>query len=145
MDFNTYILKRIGCAKVIGLLIGLAVFLILPSLYPDASMWLRVGILLWYATFGVVIGMFGLFVKHPWLKFRMPFWFRGLFFGAWLNLVLAFLLHDQLTMLMAQLEGALAGFQSPFWIVAEGAVAGLLIDGIATAFAGEGLPQHHGS
>jgi hypothetical protein len=140
MDMNSYIIKRVGIAKALGLVVGLAGFLMIPSIWPSESMWLRVGLLMWYTTFGVVIGVFGLFDQHPWLKFRMPFWFRGLVFGAWLNLVLAFLMHDKLTVLMPQLEGVLGGFQSPFWIVPEGALLGLLIDGIATKFAGEGLP-----
>ena len=140
MDLNTYIIKRVGVAKIIGLVIGLAGFFMIPSIWPAEGMWLRVGILLWYTTFGAVIGVFGLFDYHPMLKFRMPFWFRGPVFGAWLNLVLAFMMHDKLMVLMPQLEGILAGFKSPFWIVAEGAVIGLLIDGVATTVAGEGIP-----
>jgi hypothetical protein len=140
MDMNSYILKRVGIAKAIGLVIGLAGFLMIPSIWPAEGMWLRVGILMWYTTFGAVIGVLGLFDYHPMLKFRMPFWFRGPVFGAWLNLVLAFMMHDKLVVLMPQLEGILAGFKSPFWIVAEGAVIGLLIDAVATTVAGEGIP-----
>jgi len=145
MDMNSYIIKRVGTAKMIGLVIGLAGFLMVPSIWPSESMWLRVGLLLWYTTFGAVIGIFGLIDEHPLFKFRMHFWFRGPVFGAWLNLVLAFLMHDKLMVLMPQLEGALGGFQSPFWIVPEGAVLGLLIDGIATRVAGEGLPTRERS
>ncbi len=143
MDMNSYILKRVGIAKMIGLIIGLAAFLIMPSIWPSESMWLRVGILMWYTTFGAMIGVLGLFDEH--LKFRMPFWFRGPVFGAWLNLVLAFLMHDKLALLMPQLEGVLGGFQSPFWIVPEGALLGLLIDGVATGFAGDGMPTRNDS
>lgn len=141
MEKNAYLIKRVGTAKILGLIIGLAGFLMMPSIWPDESMWLRVGILFWYGTFGAVIGVFGIFNEHPLLKFRMPFWFRGPLFGAWLNLVLAFLMHDKLVVLMPQLEGILAGFQSPFWIVPEGAVIGLLIDAVATKVAGEGFPS----
>ena len=106
MDMNSYILKRVGIAKMIGLIIGLAAFLIMPSIWPSESMWLRVGILMWYTTFGAMIGVLGLFDKHPLFKFRMPFWFRGPIFGAWLNLVLAFLMHDKLVVLMPQPDHA---------------------------------------
>jgi hypothetical protein len=145
MDMNSYILKRVGTAKTIGLVIGLAGFLMIPSVWPSESMWLRVGILMWYTTFGAMIGVLGLFDYHPLLKFRMPFWFRGPVFGAWLNLVLAFLMHDKLAVLIPQLGGILAGLKSPFWIVLEGAVLGLLIDLIATKVAGEGIPTRNRS
>jgi len=137
---NAYILKRVGTAKAIGLVIGLAGFLMIPSVWPSETMWLRIGILMWYTTFGAVIGVLGLFDDHPLLKFRMRFWFRGPVFGAWLNLVLAFLMHDKLAVLIPQVGGILAGLKSPFWIVLEGAVLGLLIDGITTRVAGEGWP-----
>ena len=140
MDMNTYIIKRVGTGKALGLLIGLAGFLMIPSIWPSENMWLRVGILMWYTTFGAIIGVFGLFNEHPMFKFRMPFWFRGPIFGAWFNLVLAFLMHDKLAVLIPQLGGAFAGLKSPFWIVLEGAILGLLIDGITTRVAGEGMP-----
>ena len=141
MDLNTYYLKRIGCAKMVGLIVGLIAFFMIPSLWPGESMWLRVGILLWYTTFGAVIGAFGIFDHHPLLKFRMTFWFRGLVFGAWMNLVITILMHDELSLLMQQLDGVFGSFQSPFWFVIEGAVLGVVIDGIATKYAGDGLPR----
>jgi len=49
-----------------------------------------------------MIGVLGLFGHHPLLKFRLPFWFRGLVFGAWFNLVLVFLMHDKLSVLSAR-------------------------------------------
>jgi len=98
MDLNTYYLKRIGCAKMVGLIVGLIGFFMIPSLWPGESMWLRAGILLWYTTFGAVIGVFGIFDYHPMLKFRMTFWFRGLVFGAWLNLVITILMYDKLSL-----------------------------------------------
>ena len=113
MDMNTYIIKRVGTAKMVGFLIGLIAFLMIPSIWPSESMWLRVGILLWYGTFGAFIGIIGLFNEHPMFKFRMPFWFRGPVFGAWLNLVLAFLMHDKLAVLIPQLGGTLGGIEKP--------------------------------
>ena len=137
---NSYFVKRIGTAKMVGMAFGLLGFFLIPYFWPGESMWLRVGILLWYTTLGAMIGIMGIFDRHPMLKFRMPFWFRGPVFGAWANLVLAFLMHDKLSVLMQQLEGAFSGITSPFWIVLEGAVLGLVIDAVTTKFAGEGLP-----
>lgn len=140
MDANSYIIKRVGIAKIIGATIGLVGFFMIPLMWPAEGLWLRIGILLWYATFGAVIGVMGIFDRHPELNCRLPFWIRGPLTGAWLNLVLAFMMHDKLVVLIPQLEGILAGFQSPFWIVPEGALVGLIIDAVATKIAGEGLP-----
>ena len=140
MDRNAYIVKRVGTAKLIGLVIGLVAFFMIPVIWPDQGLSLRIGILMWYTTFGAVIGVLGMFDEHPLLKFRLRFWFRGPVFGAWLNLVIAFLMYDKLAVLVPLIGGPLAGLKSPFWIVLEGAVVGLLIDAIATKFAGEGWP-----
>ena len=140
MDTNSYILKRIGSAKIIGLAIGLIAFFMMPSFWPEVGMKLRVGVLLWYTTVGAVIGMFGLIDRHPMFNCRMTYWFRGPVVGIWFNLVLAFLMYDKLSLLMQQLGGSFGGISSPFWIVPEGAVLGLIIDTIATKIAGEGMP-----
>lgn len=140
MEPYSYLLKRVGIAKAMGLAVGLLGFFMVPVVWPGESMWLRAGVLLWYTTFGALIGVFGLFDYHPLLRFRMPFWFRGLFFGAWFNFTLTVLMHDKFAVLLAEAGGVLANFDSPFWIVAEGSVVGLLIDGVTTYVAGEGLP-----
>ncbi len=141
MNLDSYFIKRIGTAKMIGMAFGLLGFFLIPYFWPGQSMWLRVGILLWYTTLGAMIGIMGIFDHHPMLKFRMPFWVRGPVFGAWFNLVLAFLMHDKLGVLMQQLGGVFSGISSPFWIVLEGAVLGLVIDAVATKTAGEGMPK----
>lgn len=138
MEMGSPFIKRAALAKLIGFCIGLIGFFIIPSLWPGESMWLRVGFLMWYTTFGAIIGVLGLVDYHPFLKFPMPFWVRGIVFGCWLNLVLVFLMHDKLTVLMQALPSPLGAFQSPFWIVLEGAVIGLLIDGVVTKCCGEG-------
>lgn len=140
MDTDSYIIKRVGTAKAIGLVVGLAAFFLVPRVWPDESIWLRVGLLTWYATFGAFIGVLGFFNENPLLKFKLPFWFRGIVFGAWLNLVLAFLMHDKLTVLVPMIGGVFSGLKSPFWIVLEGAIVGLVIDAVATKFGGEGFP-----
>jgi hypothetical protein len=141
MDPNTYLIKRIGTAKSLGFVVGLVAFFLVPVIWPGESLWLRFGVLMWYTTFGAMVGVLGLFDFHPMLKIRLSFWFRGLVFGAWFNFVLAVLMHDRFSVLLAEMGGVLAHFDNPFWIVAEGAVLGLLIDGITTLVAGEGLPS----
>ena len=138
MTNDVSLVRRVGMAKTVGLVIGVIAFVTIPRIWPEESEWFRWGLLLWYAMFGAVIGMFGLVDVHPVFKFRMPFWFRGILFGAWLNLVLVVLMHDKLIQLMATLPAPWSFFESPFWFVADGAIAGLLIDWIATRFGGEG-------
>jgi hypothetical protein len=123
-------------AKMIGLVIGVIGFFVIPRVWPGTDMWFRVGFLLWYTTFGALIGVFGMINYHPLLKISMPFWFRGIVFGAWFNLVAAFLAHEQIAAFLDGLE--VVSLESPFWFVLEGAVVGLVIDGIATWFGGEG-------
>jgi len=130
------LVKRVGIAKVTGIVTGLIGFFMIPRILPDADMWFRVGILLWYTTFGAMIGILGMINFHPLLKIGMPFWFRGIVFGAWFNLVAVFLAHNQIAAFLKALDtGAL---ESPFWFVLEGAIVGLLIDGVATRLGGEG-------
>lgn len=138
MGNNTDMIRRLGTAKVAGFLVGLLGFFLVPALWPDAGPWFRWGVLVWYGTFGVMIGLLGLFDRHPLLKFRMPFWFRGILFGAWFNLVFTLLTYEKLTALMAAHPDGFAGLHSPFWMVAEGAVVGLVIDAVATRVGGEG-------
>ena len=72
---NPSIMTRIAVGKGIGFLIGLGGFIFLPMLYPEAPSMLRWGILLWYTTFGAIIGVFGVVTWNPVLKMRMPWWF----------------------------------------------------------------------
>jgi len=136
MKSEPSLVKRVGIAKVIGLVIGIIGFFVIPQVWPGADMWFRVGFLAWYTTFGAMIGILGMINYHPLLKIAMPFWFRGIVFGAWFNLVATLLAHEKITAFLEGLE--VLSLQSPFWFVLEGAVVGLVIDGIATRFGGEG-------
>jgi hypothetical protein len=126
---------RVGIAKVIGLVIGLIGFFVIPRIWPGADIWFRLGFLAWYTTFGAMIGILGMITFHPLLKITMPFWFRGIVFGAWFNLVAALLAHEQIAAFLKALD---FGLESPFWFVLEGAILGLVIDAAATRFGGEG-------
>ncbi|MCA8930146.1 MAG: hypothetical protein KDC18_18965, partial [Alphaproteobacteria bacterium] len=81
MDRTAYdkpsILTRIAVGKGVGFLIGLAGFIVLPWLWPDADPLLRWGILLWYATLGAVVGVFGVLSYNPVLRLPMPWWVRA--------------------------------------------------------------------
>jgi hypothetical protein len=129
------ILTRIAVGKGLGLLIGLAGFVVLPMLWPDVDPLFRWGILLWYTTFGAVVGVFGVLSYNPVLMLPMPWWVRAPIIGGWMNFVLTFFAYDQM---QAAIIAMLGVTMSPFWFTLEGAVVGAIIGGIATRLGGEG-------
>jgi hypothetical protein len=131
-------MTRIAVGKMIGFVIGLAGFILLPHFLPDADWLIRWGILLWYTTVGAIIGMFGVVVYHPILKMPFPWWIRAPFLGGWMNFVLVFFAHDTMSTMMVTLFGDGGTLSSPFWFAAEGAIIGLIIGYFATRFGGEG-------
>ena len=132
------LMTRIAVGKGIGLLVGLVGFFLLPSFVPEAGALARWGILLWYITFGAIIGMTGVITWNPVLKIRMPWWLFAPLMGAWLNFVLTFFAYDLMAAAMASAFGEGGVLRSPFWFVAEGAIIGFLIGFAATRLGGEG-------
>jgi hypothetical protein len=132
------LVTRIAVGKMAGLAVGLAGFLLLPVLVPEAGWMIRWGVLLWYTTLGAIIGMFGVFTYHPVLKLAMPWWVRAPFLGAWMNFVLTFFAYDIMADMLVAMFGVDGFMSSPFWFVLEGALVGLLIGYLATRFGGEG-------
>lgn len=132
---------RLGVAKLIGILVGLAGFFTVPVLMPDAAPRLQWAVLLWYTTFGAVIGAFGVTPRHPAIIVPVPWWLRAPLVGAWLNFVLTLFAWDTLKSLLVSFferTGMEAGevLTSPWWFALEGAIIGLLIGFIATRFGG---------
>jgi len=132
------LITRIAISKIAGLGFGLLGFVLLPVIWPEASMLLRVGILFWYITLGAIIGIFGVLIEHPVIKLPLPWWARGPLLGAWMNLVLACFAYDDIQAVMIAMCGENSMLYSPFWIILEGAIIGLIIDYFATRFGGEG-------
>jgi hypothetical protein len=132
------LMTRIAIGKLIGFTVGLIGFTLLPFMLPDSGWLLRWGLLLWYTTVGACIGVFGVFTWHPILKLPMPWWFRAPLIGGWMNFVLTFFAYDELQQLIEYNFGTDGIISSPFWVVAEGMLVGLLIGYFATRFGGEG-------
>ncbi len=131
-------MTRIAIGKGVGLIFGLLGFVFIPMFVPDASTMFRWAILLWYTTFGAIIGVFGVFTYHPVLQLPMPWWFRAPIIGAWLNFVLTLFIYDTLQAFMTSIFGENGMLASPFWFVFEGALGGLVIGYLCTRFGGEG-------
>ncbi len=132
------LVTRIAIGKGVGFAFGLIGFLSLPYIAPEAGLMIRWGILLWYTTLGALIGVFGVFTRHPVLKLPLPWWLRASFLGAWMNFVLTLFAYDAMAEVMVEVFGAAGLLTSPFWFVLEGALVGLLIGYAATRFGGEG-------
>lgn len=138
MPASPSLVTRIAVGKAAGLGFGLAGFLILPYLVPDADPLMRWGVLLWYMTLGALIGIAGVLDWQPELDLPFPWWVRAPLLGGWMNFVLTFLIYDRLAEFGAALFGADSLLASPFWFVAEGALIGLAIGYAATTAGGEG-------
>lgn len=135
---NPSLMTRIAIGKTIGLIVGLIGFVTLPYISPEVSLMFRWGLLLWYTTVGAIIGMLGVFNWHPLLNLPLPWWFRAPYLGAWMNFVLTLFIYDQLQAIFVSAFGEDGFVSSPFWVVLEGALVGLLIGYFATRFGGEG-------
>ena len=135
---NPSLTTRIAIGKSVGFVFGLGGFLLLPFFAPEAGWLIRWGILLWYTTVGAVIGVFGVYTRHPVLNLPMPWWVRAPFVGAWMNFVLTFFAYDLMKAMMVDMFGERGVLTSPFWFTAEGALVGLVIGYLATRFGGEG-------
>jgi len=132
------LVTRIAAGISIGFAVGLIGFLMVPYILPEADAMLRWGFLLWYATLGALIAIFGVFDWHPVLELPLPWWVCAPLLGAWMNFVLSLLMHDQLHAFSRSLFGPGSLFDSSFWFVAEGAVVGLAIGYACTRIGGEG-------
>ena len=132
------LISRIAIGKVLGFLFGLSGFILSPYFLPEIDLMLRWGILLWYTTLGAIIGVFGVITYHPILKLPLPWWFRSVIIGAWMNFVLVFFTYDLMSEIMIAVFGVDGILLSPFWFVSEGAFVGLIIGYVATKYAGEG-------
>lgn len=135
---NPSIITRIAIGKGIGFTFGLIGLLSLPYFLPDVGWHIRIGILLWYTTFGALVGITGVINSCPMTGMSLPWWLRGAIIGGWLNFVLTFFAYEIMQEMMIAVFGAGGVLSSPFWFVLEGVLVGLLIDYFATRFGGEG-------
>lgn len=135
---NPSLTTRIAVGKGLGALFGIAGFIFLTVFPIEGDSLFRWGILLWYPTLGAVVGMFGVYTRHPVLKLPMPWWLRAPVIGAWLNFVLTFFAYDAIATAMATLFSADEPLASPYWFTLEGAIVGLIIGYFATRLGGEG-------
>lgn len=121
MPESSVVITRIALGAMIGVLIGLGGFVLVPVVMEQPDPWLRWGILFWYPSLGATIGAL---LRDS--SERLPRWVIGGLFCGWMNTVLTFFAHDQMARFLADVftDGT---FTSPFWFVLEGAVVGAVI------------------
>ena len=134
---NPSLLTRIAIAKSIGGVVGVIGFFVAPMIHPEIEMLTRIGLLFWYPTLGAFVGLFGVMNWHPIVHIALPWWFRSVFIGAWMNFVLVFFAHDAMSDLLTVVIGP---GTSAFWFVLVGGLVGGVMGYTATRFGGEGPP-----
>jgi len=75
MSNNASLVKGIKLAAFLGLLIGILNFFVVATLVDNVSNWLRWALIFWYITFGIIIAIKGIFVRHPIFKFPLKWHF----------------------------------------------------------------------
>ena len=133
--FKSKMANRLFIAKTIGFIIWLLWFLCIPYFFWEVDMKLKLWILFWYTTLWGIIWIMWVMDKHPvFTTCKMPFWFRWVFFWAWLNFVLALFIYNDL---LAMMSSMWYDWFSPFRFALEWAIVGLIIDFFATQFGWE--------
>ena len=85
------------------------------------------GLLFWYPTAAAFIALALQLRYHPWLQFKLPWWFMGLWVGAWMNLLLFLINVEAVVNLVQAFIDTSSHAQAAIWFTLDGAVAGLLI------------------
>jgi len=138
MMTNPSLITRIGTGKLAGALLSIGGVLVFARMVPDVTPKFQIAIVLWYVTMGAFVGFFGVYTTYPILKLRLSWWIRGPWLGAWMNLVLVLFIYDQVSVYLTQAFGADSALNSPWWLVAEGAIMGLVLDFLCTKIGGDG-------
>ena len=68
----------------------------------------------------------------------MPWWVRAPLIGSWMNLMISLIAHMEVTAMMISTFGPDSVISSPYWLVLEGALIGLLMGYLCTKYGGEG-------
>ena len=133
--FKSKLMNRIALWKTIGFIFWLAAFILMPLFFTESSEMLKWALFLWYITLWAFVWVFGVWTKHPFFSFSIPYWFRWVWVWAWMNFLLALFIYNDLVLLMSTTSFA---WWSPFWIVLEWAFFWLIVDFIATKYIWEG-------
>lgn len=129
---------RIFIGAIIGLIVGLLIIVSLPMFgFPLFSMF-GFGTLMIFIMMGLTLGLAGIFDNHPIFGFKMQWWNRGLIVGFIFTLMYILLSYNSLEIIMQSTIVSWTGLSSPFWVLIDGIIIGLLMGYTETKVAGEG-------
>ena len=128
---------RVAIGKAVGLAFGLLSLLFLPLIQGDNILF-GIGILVISVLMGATVGMLGVFDEHPVFDFKMSWCVRGALVGLLFGLAVVLLGYDQLETILSSHIFQNLGLKSPFWAIVDFVFLGMLIDYLATKFAGQG-------
>ena len=143
---NPSLVNGMKLAAFLGLLVGIFNFFVVAALVDNVSIWMRWGFIFWYITFGIIIALTGMFVRHPIFKFPLNWYVRSAIVGGWLNFTVTFFNYEHFSVYIANSPiSGITSLSSPFMFVVDGIFWGLLIGWIVTKITGQGIDAVHGS
>ena len=128
---------RIAVGKAVGALFGVMAFFLLP-VFGETDLLFRIGMLLYLATIGAFVGLFGVLTSYPVINIPAPWWFRGSLIGGFMMFILWLIAYERFDAIGINIMGEKSLFSSGAWIIADGLFIGLVIGAVATWLGGEG-------
>jgi len=133
---------RIALGVITGLIIGFLFSLTMPLYNIPIVSKFSAGTILLFMLMGFTLGLVGVFDRHPLFGFKLNWVNRGIAAGFMFTLVYILVGYDTLELIMqANLERFSflpRWINSPFWMLIDGSIIGLIISYIETRFAKEG-------
>ena len=129
---------RIIIGKLTGFVIGLIAMLLLASIGFPVWSTFGLGTLLMFMIMGVVIGLVGMFDRSPIVDFVMDWKTRGAVVGFVFGIMYVLLSYRAVEVIMESQFINAIGLSSPFWVVLDMVVIGMIIGFLETKIAGEG-------
>jgi len=127
--FDSKFMNRLALWKAIGFTVWLFAFFMIPIVFTDTDLMIRLAVMFWYTTLWAIIWVFWVLDKYPILNLKIPYWFRWAWIWAWMNFILTLFIFNKLTLLM---QWSLLEWYSPFWLILEWALIWFIIDCITT-------------
>ena len=129
---------RVATGKLVGFIVGGAVYFLLPLVTTANSAYFNFGVWLLFVLMGGMIGFIGIFKEHPVFGFKLTWCMRGGAVGFVFFLLLVLLAYGEVQSIVTSDWFSWTGFTSPWWILIDGVVYGMIIGFIATKISGEG-------
>jgi len=133
--FDSKFMNRLALWKAIGFTVWLFAFFMIPIVFSNTDLILRLAVMFWYTTLWAIIWVFWVLDKYPILNLKIPYWFRWAWIWAWMNFILTLFIFNKLTLLM---QWSLFEWYSPFWLILEWLLIWFIIDCIITKTVWEG-------